>query len=242
MNKQGKITVKHFLNENLKPYNIAGENYYSVYILVTANRQNTKFKSIALNEYYNKSNFNDILNSEEESDILLIKNEVNTIQIISELIIDTLGTFDTAFLSAYFNFSNEIYLFDPDIEQLTNNNIDINFYNSDKNKSGIKLDLILLEFVNNILVDGVSIYDFYNYENQIKFKELLEASNCKTDLNQTIRDINYFLFLGTFSKFYYYLLGSKKNRVLTEKYKFLFENSNSVGFLADINILERYSL
>ena len=44
----GKITVKHFLNTNLKPYVINKQNYYSIYVFVTANRKTTKLKSIML--------------------------------------------------------------------------------------------------------------------------------------------------------------------------------------------------
>ena len=40
-----KITVKHYLNTNLKPYVINGDKYYSIYALVTSHRQNTKVKS-----------------------------------------------------------------------------------------------------------------------------------------------------------------------------------------------------
>lgn len=237
-----KITVKHFLNENLKPYNIGGDNYYSVYVLVTAKRQNTKFKSLALNEYYSKQNFEDIINSNDEDDILLIKNETNTIQIISELVIDILQSFDTAFLSAFFNFSNEIYLFNPDIEVLNYEDLNINFYRKDKNKAGIDLGSIFCEFTDHILADGVSIYNFYNYQNQLKFKNLLLENNCKVNVDEFIKDINKLLFIGTFEKFHYYLLGSKKNKILINKYSFFFEQVSSLSIILGKDFMLKYSV
>ncbi|MCU0470587.1 MAG: hypothetical protein MUF58_18520 [Arcicella sp.] len=40
-----KITVKHYLNTSIKEYDEMGDSIYSVYVQVTYNRKNTKFKS-----------------------------------------------------------------------------------------------------------------------------------------------------------------------------------------------------
>ena len=58
----GKITIKHFLNTNLKPYIINKQNYYSVYLLITAQRKTTKVKSLVFDEYYSESDFESIFN------------------------------------------------------------------------------------------------------------------------------------------------------------------------------------
>lgn len=45
MNKQSKITVKHYLNTNLKPKKENGKDTYPVYVQVIYNRKIYKFKS-----------------------------------------------------------------------------------------------------------------------------------------------------------------------------------------------------
>lgn len=64
MQKPKKITVKHILKTQLKPTVINGENYYSVYVLMTVNRTSTsqpskiieRFTSIeiAKKKYFNE--------------------------------------------------------------------------------------------------------------------------------------------------------------------------------------------
>ncbi len=110
-----KITAKHFLNTNLKPYLINKEKHYSVYISLVAYRKNTKVKSIVLDEYYNENTFNEIINSSDEYDINLIENEINTISLITEISVEVLKEFDTAFITSYFKFSSLINI-DSSIE------------------------------------------------------------------------------------------------------------------------------
>ena len=45
MKKQKKITITHYLNKVLKPDLINGLEYYSIYVLIVVNRNNTKTKS-----------------------------------------------------------------------------------------------------------------------------------------------------------------------------------------------------
>lgn len=103
-----KITAKHFLNTNLKPYLINSEKHYSVYIALVAYRKNTKVKSITFDEYYNENTFNEIVNSVDEYDINLIKNEIDTLSLITEISVKILKEFDTAFVTSYFKFSSMI--------------------------------------------------------------------------------------------------------------------------------------
>jgi len=110
-----KITAKHFLNTNLKPYLINKEKHYSVYISLVAYRKNTKVKSVVFDEYYNENTFNEIVNSSDEYDINLIENEINTISLITEISVDVLKEFDTAFITSYFKFSSMINI-DSSIE------------------------------------------------------------------------------------------------------------------------------
>lgn len=68
MSKQGKITVKHYLNTNLKPYIIDNEKYYKIYVLIRANTQNTKVKSEISNNEYTENEFNNLI-SDKSSEI-----------------------------------------------------------------------------------------------------------------------------------------------------------------------------
>jgi hypothetical protein len=77
--KMGRITVKHYLNINLKPYKIDGEDYYKIYFLLRYNNKNTKIKSLineemTLMDYEKrKSDSKDILHQRIENEIKLIE-------------------------------------------------------------------------------------------------------------------------------------------------------------------------
>ena len=58
----GKITVKHYLNTNLKPYIIDGEKYYKIYVLIRADTQNTKIKSDVSSNEYTETEFEKLIN------------------------------------------------------------------------------------------------------------------------------------------------------------------------------------
>lgn len=238
-----KITVKHFLNRNLKPYVISGDNYYSIYVLVTANRQNTKFKSILLNEYYNEKDFEELLNSEDKNDRGLISNEVHTITTITELIISFFKSFDTALLAAYFSFSENIFLFDTNCQFIISEEGKIfDSYKHDSNSIGLEMDSIFLHFTSDILSSGVSINSFYNIDNQKKLYEYVNKLPNVKNLKETIFDINLILFIGTLEKFSWFLKGSKKNRTLLDKYQFIFENAQNINILIPENLFLRYSV
>lgn len=110
----GKITVKHYLNTNLKPYMVRGEQYYTIYILITVNRKTTKVPSQEFAELQTEAEFNELLNSNE------FDAEAKTIEniIISQLAI-TADQFDTQLFSAFYNLLPNYYLTD------FNNGIDI---------------------------------------------------------------------------------------------------------------------
>lgn len=80
----GKITVRHYLNTNLKPYKVDGDKLYKLYFLVRYQNKNTKIKSLIDVELTEKEYSEKI---KDENDILSIriKNEKrlveNTIEI-----------------------------------------------------------------------------------------------------------------------------------------------------------------
>jgi hypothetical protein len=239
MSKQSKITVKHYLNTNSKPYVINKESYYSIYILLTAKRQNTKFKSIAFNELYSEKDFEDIISFNDVYDKKILSDEVHVLETISSLIINELQNFDTHFVTAYFNFLPTIQLWDIDIQIFNNNDLKIDFYNKTKNKSGIELDKYILEKSNNASLRAISLFEFYSLSNQECLKDFLLKSKIQTNINDTLEDINKIYFYQSLDKFRYFVSGSMKNKVLLSKYDLLFENFHT---LITSSIISKYGI
>lgn len=52
-----KIAVKHYLNSNVKPYHIRGENFFPVYILVRARGRSTRVRSHLFSDVYTEDHF-----------------------------------------------------------------------------------------------------------------------------------------------------------------------------------------
>ncbi|ELM3672508.1 hypothetical protein RYR30_002485 [Flavobacterium psychrophilum] len=236
MAKQSKITVKHFLNTNLKPYVINGISYFSVYVLLTAHRQNTRVKSLALNEFYSEKDFEDIINSTDNEDINLINEETSTLTKITELVISELNEFDTHFITAYFNFSENINIYDIDIE-LFEYNKRINFYTKSQNKAEINISDFL--FSGSDLHPNIRIYKFFATINQNKLKQFLIDNNCKTNIEDTLNDINRMYFYRSFDKFKYFLGASKRNKMLLEKYN---EIINQYEDIISLSLSNKYEV
>ena len=236
MNKQSKITVKHYLNTNSKPYIINGISYYSIYILLTAKRQNTKFKSFGFNELYCEKDFEDILNLTDNEDKKIITEEISVLENISNLVINELQDFDTHFVTAYFSFIPTIQIWDVDIEVFRLDDKYVNFYNKENNKSGIKLDDYKLLKTNSI-VKGISLYEFFGNANQQFLRDFLVYNDCKTSIEDTISDINKIFFYQSFDKFKWFLNGSKKNKTLLTKYEVLFQDFTHI---LTYSIIDKY--
>jgi hypothetical protein len=219
----GKITVKHYLNTNLKPYLINGANYYSIYALLRANMRNTKVKSVLFNELYNEDDFNEIINPVNIEYKELIEKETSILQNITSLTISELSEFDTHFVTAYFNFIPTIDIFQID-DQIFSNKKTINFYNEDENATGISLENFKLLHLNKNTHKGISLYDYFSENVQLSLTNYLIDNNCKTNIAQTVNDINKVYFYQSFDKFKWFLNGSKKNKVLLSKYDVLFED------------------
>lgn len=214
-----KITIKHFLNTNLKPYVINKQNYYTIYMLITAKRRTTKLKSLMFDEYYTENDFEEIFNSENIEDIKMIENEISSINIISEIIISELQDFDTTFLTAFINFSNtidiwkinnECFKFDSEKE------VDLCYKN--KNSAGMEIDSIKTELST---LKTITLYDYFNKENQIKAGEILKKQGVE-NISDVMQDINKSFFYRSLEAFEWYIKGSKKNMVLRDKYESFF--------------------
>ena len=221
----GKITVKHYLNTNLKPYIINGEKYYTIYALVTANRQNTKVKSKVFNEYYTENDFAEIVDRDNQECYNLLQNEVTTIENIANEIISTIGIFDTALFSAIYNYYNEIFVFDIDIETYDCGNIHVNLFDESKNKLGIAIDSFFMKdfSLKECNASGMSLFTWFSALGQNELKRFLIESRCKYDVEEASKILNDIVFRKSFGVLHWILKGSQKYRVLIEKYNTLFE-------------------
>lgn len=231
----GKISIKHFLNTNLKPYIINKQNYYSIYVLITAQRKTTKVKSITFNEYYTESDFNDIFSSESNDDKIMIENETHAINIISELVINELQEFDTNFLTAFYNFSNTVDIWKIDNQIFTYNNVQIDLFDSKKNSAGISIDNIKLIFTK---ARGLTLFEFYNKQNQEKAKNELQKQSVK-NIEDALNDINKSFFYRSMEFFEWYVEGNKKNAELKERYSIFFETYDT---LINSHLVEKYKI
>jgi len=222
----GKITVKHFLNTNLKPYLINGEQYFSIYALVTANRQNTKVKSKVFNEYYTESDFNEIVNPKSKEDYKLIQDEEKTIINIASQTLDISNGFDTSLFAAIYNYYESIFIFDIDIQifkvKSDEKETIIDLYEKTKNNLGIDISqLFIKEFSlkeNNS--KGMSLFTWFSPTGQTELKKFLNENKCN---NEAIEILNKIVFFKSFEKLNWIFKGSKKLEAITDKYNNLFE-------------------
>ena len=225
----GKITVKHYLNTNLKPYIIRGERYYSIYALVSANRQNTKVKSNAFNEYYSEKDFEEIFNPENREDYEVLRNEEITISNIAGLIVGELQSFDTALFAAIYNYYQNIYIFDIDIETSGKYYLEhpqsVNLFVRDKNKAGVCLSDFFNEpfSLGENQSAGMSIYTWYSDLSQQELRKFLEKAGCALDIEKTVEILNKIVFYKSFDKLNMILRGSRKHESLISKYSLFFE-------------------
>ena len=226
----GKITVKHYLNTNLKPYLINGEQYFSIYVLVTANRQNTKVKSKAFNEYYTENDFNEIINPINSEEFEAIKNEEKAIGNIANLVYSVIDGFDTTLFAAIYNYYESIFIFDIDIESFKVNkdeNIEsVNLYNKSQNNLSIDISSFFIkEFSlkeNNS--KGMSLLTWFSGKGQAELKNFIEENNSNLE---AIEILNRIVFFKSFEKLKWIFKGSKKLEALIDKYSNFFEMPES---------------
>lgn len=76
----GKITVKHYLNTNLKPYIIGNDRYYKLYFLLRYQNKNTKIRSLVTEDEYTEDEFAKIIADESSIVNKRISNEIAFIE------------------------------------------------------------------------------------------------------------------------------------------------------------------
>lgn len=216
----GKITVKHYLNVNLKPYIINKEKYYSIYLLITVNRQNTKVKSLLFNEYYTEDDFNKIMSGEDEEDKMLIENEVKTIENIITTMLERVEDFDTLLFSALYNYYDNIYITDFDLIDS-----DISFHNKSSNAFNLNIDDFYgLAHWSKDPAKQLSLFYWFSPQNQKLLREFLDSEKRDFETDYILSTINSIVFVLSFNKLKWILVGSgKKYQDLKEKYSYLFD-------------------
>lgn len=210
----GKITVKHYLNTNLKPYVVRGENYYSVYIMVVVNRKNTKVKSISFEELYTEKNFEDIQLEETSS----LTQEVTVIENLCLLIQDVLGDFDASFFSTYYSLMKDIFIDSIDFEQHRDG---FNFWNKNNNKLNLAIEgFVFGDFSISInRTHGMDLFTWYSLTGQDKLYNYLQEENVLGEIPLIVNMLNKLTFLGSMEAFSKKLQKSKKGAELYEKYR-----------------------
>ncbi len=225
----GKITVKHYLNTNLKPYIINGDRYFSIYALVTANRQNTKVKSKAFNEYYTENDFAEITNSDNKECIKIIENEAIIITNVANMLITEFNDFDTTLFAAIYNYYQSIFILELDLDSFENRwageSLTVNLYERDKNKAGINIDLFFNEpfSLNENQSKGMSLFSWYSSIVQTELERFLIENNCLYDVKRTIEILNRIIFYKSFEKLNWIFRGGRKFEGLVEKYCNIFD-------------------
>lgn len=218
----GKITVKHYLNTNLKPYVIRSENYYSMYVMVVVNRKNTKVKSISFEELYTENDFEEI---QSDSDGLLIQ-EIAVIEKLCSLIQDVLGDFDTTFFSAYYSLMKDIFIDSIDFEKHARNKFNI----WDEMHKNNKMNLAIESFVFGDFslginkTHGMDMFTWYSLTGQEKLCNYLKEKNIQGDISQITLMLNKLVFLGSMEAFSMKLHESKKGKELYKKYSETIDN------------------
>lgn len=220
----GKITVKHYLNTNLKPYIINGEKYYTIYALVTANRQNTKVKSNAFNEYYTENDFKEITDENNRDDFNTLQNEIKTIENIANELISRIGAFDTALFSAIYNYYETIFIKDLGVIY-ESEGMYVDLSKGERNKLGLNMTTFFKkEFsVKENITKGMSLFTWFSTNGQMELKKFLIEYNCKYEIEKAIKILNTIVFEKSLIVLKWILKGSSKYRILLEKYSYLFE-------------------
>jgi hypothetical protein len=98
----GKITVKHYLNTNLKPYTVGDEKYYKLYFLLRYQNKNTKIKSL-INLETTELEFSKIILEENNLINIRMKNETTFVESIISAIEKSGLIFDFNVFSNFWN-------------------------------------------------------------------------------------------------------------------------------------------
>lgn len=231
----GKITVKHYLNMNLKPYVVRGENYYSMYIMVVVNRKNTKVKSISFEELYTEKDFEEIQNENND----LLNREIIAIENICLLIQDIFGDFDASVFSAYYSSMNDLFIDSVDFEENNSNEFDL--WSKKGNSLNLEMESFVFgEFSRSVnKTHGMNLFTWFSETGQKELSDYLQIEKVTGDFIEIINMLNKLVFLGSMYRFSEKLSETKKGRELYDRHSDTIDN-DYWRFFDDIK--SKYSL
>lgn len=158
----GKITIKHYLNKNLKPYKIKDEKYYMVHILITVNRKTTRVRSKAFEEICTENDFEEIERTEQAG----LYEESKTIETLIQTQLDMFNEFDTSLFCAFYNLMDK--------------------YNTNR------IPHYRADFLGNITDEKTqnecTFYDIFRPSTQKRIAEIIESTDFKNvgELNKAV--------------------------------------------------------
>lgn len=224
MAKQSKITVKHYLNDRLKPEIENGVEKYPIYVRVTHERKNLRFKSVVCDKYYTKldileTEIIDLFDYETEIINFIINQNLKNENINLVSILEFLNT-DIKYCTEFLYYSNKIK---PNL---------IKFINL---KTGINLNT-LEKFINVSSFEIIEIIkglEFDIFNNESEKKELLFYKILFEFLEKSKRKLNIYDWKYK---------NINENFILYIKSKFENENfSNEITEIDNqINLREKY--
>lgn len=221
----GKITAKHYLNTNLKPYETRkGVYLYSLYVQVTANRRNTKVKSTLLSGYYSEQEFEEIIDPTNKEDALSLRLESSMIENTLHFLIEEAGIFDPKLFAAIYRYAADIFVFNIDIQCFKlSNGREVDLFEKDKNNQNLDIsELFTKEFSlcdNN--ANGMSLFTWFSEKGQKELLLYLTENNC----SEGTMDILNKIMLCKASKLIgdSYIKNQRRYEILLGKYLDLFE-------------------
>lgn len=221
MSKESKITVKHYLNTNLKAYKIRNEDFYNLYMLVTTKNRNTKVKSNCFSELYTQNEFEDFMKEGSEASEL-IKNEVETVTNIlrTQLNLSSdINEFDTVLFSAFYNLMPNYSIYEV---LRTVNSFNLYFLDD--------FDLVERGASGALL----TFYDWFKPEIQKEIKLALSKKEGKTPIMENVNKAIMLCFFNVLCEF----LNTKKYEILKNKYAFWLHREGVVRGIKEIKLFD----
>lgn len=193
-----KITVKHFLNKNLKPFISPEGNEYKLYVLIRYINQNTKIKSL-IEETFTEDRFNNI--ESESIYVEWMKKETELVEKTINILESVNYIFDIKTFRQFYDFS--CYPIIKNLEDYIKwdydqrNSFSDNFFH----KENYKFNINLLNTLKRIVYNNENYLNNEIYLGLFKNDKTLESlkinqyvvDNSKTDKNNFIIEDNYIL-------------------------------------------------
>jgi hypothetical protein len=211
MKKQNKITVKHYLNTNLKAYKVKNENFYSVYLFVTTKNVVTRVKSHYFNDLYSLKEFENFSNAGNEN-FELMKKEVGAVENIIRAQLNLTKEFDTNLFSLLYNHTPNI--------KLIHSSASMDKYL--KNVCMIESEKEKIQLGDKEVATTISIYDFFKPNYQKEVERILREKENKLPI---MENVNVGVLLCFFQAAKNVLSTIKKYEKISTKYDYLLNNA-----------------